>query len=155
MARIVYHDAAHQEVSIEIGPGNPEVTIGRNPGNQIRLQSPSISRYHAKITFENGRCVLHDDPDVCPGRRAGHWLCGRQRRLRAAGHTTAATAAGAEAHGAPEPSRRWSGSGSPIGSPLELAATAGHVVIQARDSTSSPLRKRCARTPPVARPLAG
>src|SRR5690554_5474202 len=38
----------------------PEVTIGRNPGNIIRINNPSVSRRHTKFVFENGRCTLYD-----------------------------------------------------------------------------------------------
>ena len=55
----------------------------------------------------------------------------------------------------PEASRRAPVSGSVRGEPSTPSARAGAAPTQATPRTSSPLRKRCERTPPVARPLAG
>ena len=55
----------------------------------------------------------------------------------------------------PEPSRRGSIAGRSTGAPLAAAATAGEGPTQASWRTSSPLRKRWQRTPPVPRPLLG
>src|SRR6185312_10042651 len=57
--------------------------------------------------------------------------------------------------GMPEPSRRPCSVGNAREAPLEELAFAGPWPAQASVSTSSPFRKRCARTPPVARPFAG
>ena len=55
----------------------------------------------------------------------------------------------------PEPSRRPSGGGRSTGVPASVAPRAGPGPAQASTSTSSPLRNRWQRTPPVARPLGG
>src|SRR5690606_23371934 len=55
----------------------------------------------------------------------------------------------------PEPSRRPRVTLSVIGLPLAAAARSGVGAAHAWIRTSSPLRKRCERTPPVARPLDG
>ncbi|AWV89249.1 FHA domain-containing protein [Bradymonas sediminis] len=61
MAKLIYQDPdSGQEVSVDIGPNAPEVTIGRNPGNTIRVNNPSISRKHAKIVFDGGQVTLYD-----------------------------------------------------------------------------------------------
>ncbi|MDX9720280.1 MAG: FHA domain-containing protein, partial [Myxococcota bacterium] len=60
MPRIVYLDPSNQEMTVELSPASPVVSIGRLPDNTIRLQSQSISRHHAKITLEGGRIVLQD-----------------------------------------------------------------------------------------------
>lgn len=61
MAKLIYQDPdSGQEVSVEIGPDAPEVSIGRNPGNTIRVNNPSISRKHAKIVYDTGRITLYD-----------------------------------------------------------------------------------------------
>ena len=61
LPKLIYRDPeTDQEMSIEVGPGLPEVTIGRNPGNVLRVNNPSISRRHAKIVFEAGECTLYD-----------------------------------------------------------------------------------------------
>src|SRR5690606_24036664 len=69
--------------------------------------------------------------------------------------TGEATAAIGWLPGTPDPSRRPLASGSSTGAPLLAAARAGPGPAQAATNASSPLRKRWARTPPVARPLAG
>ncbi|MGZ8867991.1 MAG: FHA domain-containing protein [Thermoanaerobaculia bacterium] len=35
-------------------------TVGRDPGNDIILRDPKVSRHHAEIVFERGFFVLHD-----------------------------------------------------------------------------------------------
>lgn len=35
-------------------------TLGRDPGNDIILRDPKVSRHHAEIVFERGFFVLHD-----------------------------------------------------------------------------------------------
>jgi len=61
VAKLIYQDPdSGQEVSVDIGPDAPEVSIGRNPGNTIRVNNPSISRKHAKIVYDAGRITLYD-----------------------------------------------------------------------------------------------
>lgn len=61
MAKLIYQDPdSGQEVSVEVGPEFPEVTIGRNPGNIVRVNNPSISRKHAKLVFDAGQITLYD-----------------------------------------------------------------------------------------------
>ena len=49
-----------QQVVVEINEEMPEITIGRNPGNIIRINNPSVSRRHTKFVYENGECTLYD-----------------------------------------------------------------------------------------------
>ena len=42
----------------ELGEG--ETTIGRSPANDIVIDNPTVSAYHAVVVFENGRFVLRD-----------------------------------------------------------------------------------------------
>lgn len=35
-------------------------TVGRDPGNDIILRDPKVSRHHAEIVFERGFFVVHD-----------------------------------------------------------------------------------------------
>ena len=35
-------------------------TVGRDPGNDIILRDPKVSRHHAEVVFERGFFVLHD-----------------------------------------------------------------------------------------------
>lgn len=35
-------------------------TVGRDPGNDIILRDPKVSRHHAEIIFERGFFVVHD-----------------------------------------------------------------------------------------------
>lgn len=61
MPKLVYQDPeSGQEVTVELGEELSEVTIGRNPGNVVRVNNPSISRQHAKVVYENGQCTLVD-----------------------------------------------------------------------------------------------
>lgn len=59
--KLVYKDPeSGQEVGVEISEQMPEITIGRNPGNVVRVNNPSISRQHAKVVYDNGQCTLID-----------------------------------------------------------------------------------------------
>jgi hypothetical protein len=51
-------------------------TIGRDPGNDIILRDPKVSRYHAEIVFEHGFFVLHDLAST-----SGTYLNGRRVRV--------------------------------------------------------------------------
>ncbi len=44
----------------DIVPIGNKLTIGRNRQNQMVLPSPSVSNFHAKIYFEDGRYMLED-----------------------------------------------------------------------------------------------
>ena len=50
-----------------------EVTIGRDPGNSLRLADQSVSRFHARIRAVNGVATLED-----AGSSYGTWLDGRR-----------------------------------------------------------------------------
>jgi Zn-dependent protease len=50
-----------------------EVTIGRDPGNTVRLADDSVSRFHARISTANGGATLED-----AGSSYGTWLDGRR-----------------------------------------------------------------------------
>jgi hypothetical protein len=58
--KIKYRDPLGQDASIEISESFPEITIGRNPGNVICVNNPSLSRAHARIVFEGGVCTFYD-----------------------------------------------------------------------------------------------
>ncbi|MEZ4461165.1 MAG: FHA domain-containing protein [bacterium] len=61
MPKLIFNDPeTDQEVSLTIGDTQPEVTVGRNPGNTLRVNNPSISRRHAKIVWENNEVTLYD-----------------------------------------------------------------------------------------------
>ena len=61
MPKLVYTDPeSDQEVSVELNEQLTEITIGRNPGNHVRVNNPSISRQHARVIYENGQCTLVD-----------------------------------------------------------------------------------------------
>ena len=61
MARIVYNGPDHQSVFADVNAQQPEVTIGRQAGNTLRIASNALSRVHAKIVFQNGRYFLVDN----------------------------------------------------------------------------------------------
>ena len=60
MARVVYRDENYQTFYVDVNDQQPEVTIGRNQGNMILIPAKSLSRYHAKIIYQNRRYFLID-----------------------------------------------------------------------------------------------
>ena len=60
MARVVYRDENYQTFYVDVNAQQTEVTIGRNPGNKVLIPTKSLSRYHAKIIYQNGRYFLYD-----------------------------------------------------------------------------------------------
>lgn len=61
MPKIIYSDPdSGQDVTVELNQDLPEITIGRNPGNIVRVNNPSISRRHAKLVLEGGEVTLYD-----------------------------------------------------------------------------------------------
>ncbi|MEO1266790.1 MAG: FHA domain-containing protein, partial [Myxococcota bacterium] len=60
MPRLRFRGADGKEMTVDINQDLHEVTIGRNPGNVIRIANPSISRQHAKILFDGGKCTIFD-----------------------------------------------------------------------------------------------
>lgn len=57
------------------------VTIGREEGNQLRLNDERVSRFHAKVQFDNGEVIL-TDLDSTNGTRVNGAVV-QIRRLRA------------------------------------------------------------------------
>ena len=60
MARVVYTDENYQTIYVDVNAQHPEVTIGRQQDNMLRIASKAISRHHAKIVFQNGRYIFMD-----------------------------------------------------------------------------------------------
>src|SRR6056297_885551 len=59
--KLIYEDPdTGSQVAVELNQDMPEVTIGRNPGNIIRINNPSVSRRHTKFVYGNGVCTLYD-----------------------------------------------------------------------------------------------
>ena len=61
--KLIYQDPeTGLEMSLELGPQLMEMTIGRNPGNELRVNNPSISRKHARITYDmqSAQCTITD-----------------------------------------------------------------------------------------------
>jgi pSer/pThr/pTyr-binding forkhead associated (FHA) protein len=59
----------------------PPVTIGREEGNLLRLNDERVSRYHAKVQYDNGEIIL-TDLDSTNGTRVNGTVI-QIRRLRA------------------------------------------------------------------------
>ncbi len=57
------------------------VTIGREEGNVLRLNDERVSRFHAKVQFDNGEVILTDLESTNGTRVNGHVV--QIRRLRA------------------------------------------------------------------------
>ena len=59
MAKISFFGADGEEKSYTL---HPQLTlrVGRDPGNDVVLRDPKVSRRHAEIVFERGFFVLHD-----------------------------------------------------------------------------------------------
>ncbi len=58
--KIVYPGDGGNFVEGDSVPIGNKLTIGRNKFNQMVLPSPSVSNYHVKIYFEDGRYMLED-----------------------------------------------------------------------------------------------
>ena len=59
MAKIFFVGLDGTEKSYRLQTHRP-FTVGRDPGNDIILRDPKVSRHHAEIVFERGFFVLHD-----------------------------------------------------------------------------------------------
>jgi len=59
MAKIFFVGLDGAERSYRLQTHRP-FTLGRDPGNDIILRDPKVSRHHAEIVFERGFFVLHD-----------------------------------------------------------------------------------------------
>jgi len=59
MAKIFFVGLDGAEKSYRLQTHRP-FTLGRDPGNDIILRDPKVSRHHAEIVFERGFFVLHD-----------------------------------------------------------------------------------------------
>src|SRR3982074_1504468 len=59
MAKIFFVGLDGTEKSYRLQTPRP-FTVGRDPGNDIILRDPKVSRHHAEIVFERGFFVLHD-----------------------------------------------------------------------------------------------
>ncbi len=58
--RLEYSEDGGSFVAGDIIPIGNKISIGRNVANQMVLPSQSVSNYHAKIYFEDGRYMLED-----------------------------------------------------------------------------------------------
>ena len=59
MARLFFVGLDGTERSYRLQTHRP-FTLGRDPGNDIILRDPKVSRHHAEIVFERGFLVVHD-----------------------------------------------------------------------------------------------
>jgi pSer/pThr/pTyr-binding forkhead associated (FHA) protein len=59
MAKLFFVGLDGTERSYRLQTHRP-FTVGRDPGNDIILRDPKVSRHHAEIVFERGFFVLHD-----------------------------------------------------------------------------------------------
>jgi pSer/pThr/pTyr-binding forkhead associated (FHA) protein len=59
MAKIFFVGLDGAEKSYRLQTHRP-FTLGRDPGNDIILRDPKVSRHHSEIVFERGFFVLHD-----------------------------------------------------------------------------------------------
>ena len=59
MAKIFFVGLDGTEKSYRLQTHRP-FTLGRDPGNDIIVRDPKVSRHHAEIVFERGFFVLHD-----------------------------------------------------------------------------------------------
>jgi predicted component of type VI protein secretion system len=59
MAKLFFVGLDGAEKSYRLQTHRP-FTVGRDPGNDIILRDPKVSRHHAEIVFERGFFVLHD-----------------------------------------------------------------------------------------------
>src|SRR6185295_7586324 len=59
MAKLFFVGLDGTEKSYRLQTHRP-FTVGRDPGNDIILRDPKVSRHHAEIVFERGFFVIHD-----------------------------------------------------------------------------------------------
>jgi len=59
MAKLFFVGLDGTEKSYRLQTHRP-FTVGRDPGNDIILRDPKVSRHHAEVVFERGFFVLHD-----------------------------------------------------------------------------------------------
>ena len=59
MAKLFFVGLDGTEKSYRLQTHRP-FTAGRDPGNDIILRDPKVSRHHAEIVFERGFFVIHD-----------------------------------------------------------------------------------------------
>ncbi|HSY47390.1 MAG TPA: FHA domain-containing protein [Thermoanaerobaculia bacterium] len=59
MAKLSFVGLDGTEKSYRLQTHRP-FTVGRDPGNDIILRDPKVSRHHAEIIFERGFFVVHD-----------------------------------------------------------------------------------------------
>ena len=59
MAKLFFVGLDGTEKSYRLQTHRP-FTVGRDPGNDIILRDPKVSRHHAEIVFERGFFVVHD-----------------------------------------------------------------------------------------------
>ncbi|MEO1267795.1 MAG: FHA domain-containing protein [Myxococcota bacterium] len=60
MPKLKFKSSSGKTLEVEINADLDEITIGRNPGNIIRIANQSISRNHARIKFDGVRCTIYD-----------------------------------------------------------------------------------------------
>src|SRR5438270_14100219 len=58
MAKLFFVGLDGAEKSYRLQPHRP-FTVGRDPGNDIILRDPKVSRHHSEIVFERGFFVMH------------------------------------------------------------------------------------------------
>jgi pSer/pThr/pTyr-binding forkhead associated (FHA) protein len=75
MARILFIGLDGAEKSFQLQTHRP-FTVGRDPGNDIVLRDPKISRHHAEIVFDRGFFVVHDLASA-----NGTWVNGKKIRV--------------------------------------------------------------------------
>jgi pSer/pThr/pTyr-binding forkhead associated (FHA) protein len=59
MAKLFFVGLDGTEKSYRLQTHRP-FTVGRDPGNDIILRDPKVSRHHSEIVFERGFFVIHD-----------------------------------------------------------------------------------------------
>lgn len=60
MARIQYTDDDGELRDVYVGPDRPEIFIGRVKSCDLVTTNRTVSRIHASILYQDGRCVLRD-----------------------------------------------------------------------------------------------
>lgn len=60
MALLKFQDESGAEQFVHVGPGKPEVTIGRVRSCDLVTTNVTVSRRHASVVWKDGAFVLHD-----------------------------------------------------------------------------------------------
>lgn len=88
MARLVFRDPNGQDRNVPIGPRQPQVVIGRNADCKIHTTNPSVSRYHAVVSWDGGRYTINEPTGAKRAPTNGTFVNGQRKDFQYAAPLT-------------------------------------------------------------------